>query len=333
MDHRIRQLPPFDADVVSWFQHIEAAFVAFPDITDDQKYHAIVTAIPTAIAARIAPTLSALPNEGKYLAVKKALLRALGQTREYHLHALEEVRYDGGRPSLLLQRLQALNAAAEDPYSAEMLRFRWLALLPTSLRVLLATSSSNTLQECGHLADSIFFAQRLQPVPPDRVQNASVSSLCGASTPASVTVSSAPFPLNPQCSVSAFPYPAMQGVMPPVYSVRYANGAPTPARVSEDNVYSPLNSSHSDSVLTDPALLGAVSLPRAAPSTSVPASERLEARLSALEVSLEKLHSSRAAFPSRQTPQYCYYHRRFGEAARNCESPCTWSGNGRRGGR
>ena len=62
MDNRTRhQLPPFHADVASWFQHIEAVFAAFPDYTDDQKYYATVVAIPTAIASRIAPTLAALP--------------------------------------------------------------------------------------------------------------------------------------------------------------------------------------------------------------------------------------------------------------------------------
>ena len=328
MDQRIRQLPAFDEDITSWFQHIEATFAAFPDITDDQKYHAVIIAIPTAIAARIAPTLAALPTEDKYVAVKHALLRALGQTREYHIHALDEVRYDGDRPSLLLHRLQALNAAAGNPYSADMVKFRWLALLPASLRVLLTASSATTLQDCGNIADSIFLAQRIQPVPSDSVRNASVAPR------ASVIDNSAPSSLNPQCSVSTVPDPAMQGMMPPVYSVRYKSGAPTHPSVSDISVSLPLNSIHSGSVLPDPAMLGAVSQPSrgATPSTSDPASERLEARLAALEESLERLHSSRVTSPPRRAP-HCYYHRRFGEAARNCEAPCQWAGNGRRGGR
>ena len=145
MDSRVRQLPPFHTDITGWFQHIEAAFAAFPDYTDDQKYHAVVVSIPTDVAVRIAPTLANLPAEGKYKAVKQALIQALGHTRESHLHALEGVRYDGCRPSLLLQRLQTLNTAAGAPYSEEMVRFRWLALLPTSLRVLLTTAATDTL--------------------------------------------------------------------------------------------------------------------------------------------------------------------------------------------
>ena len=139
--------------------HLDAVFAASGDLTDEQKYYAIIISIPTHVATRIKPTLAALPQEFKYQALKDALLKALWPTRESHLHALEGARYDGRRASLL-HRLQALNIAAKNLYSEDMVRFRWLALLPAFLRVLLTTYAATTLQECGNLADSIFFAQQ-----------------------------------------------------------------------------------------------------------------------------------------------------------------------------
>ena len=85
------RLPPYNPDITSWLNHIEATFAAFTGLTDQQKYHAVIVAIPTQVAAQVAPTLANLPEEGKYVAVKKALLRVLGQSQESHLHALENV--------------------------------------------------------------------------------------------------------------------------------------------------------------------------------------------------------------------------------------------------
>ena len=36
-------------------------------------------------------------------------------------------------------------------------------------------------------------------------------------------------------------------------------------------------------------------------------------------------------FPMLTQDKLCYYHRTFGEAARQCRQPCTWSGNDQAG--
>lgn len=148
MDNCLQQLLPFHNNVTIWLKYIDTVFATTPALTDDQKYYATVIPIPTAIASSIAPTLTSLP-ENKYLAVKEALLNALGLTQEYHLHALESVQYDGSHLSLLLQHLQALNATTGHPYSSEMLGFQWLSLLPLSTWLLLADSSIKTIQNTG----------------------------------------------------------------------------------------------------------------------------------------------------------------------------------------
>ena len=35
--------------------------------------------------------------------------------------------------------------------------------------------------------------------------------------------------------------------------------------------------------------------------------------------------------PTVPQDKLCYYHRKFGESARQCRDPCTWSGNGQAG--
>ena len=306
MDNCVRQLPAFHADIAGWFQHIEAAFAASKDLTDDQKYYAVIVSIPTHVATRVAPTLGALPAEGKYQALKTALLHALGPTRESSLHALEGVRYEGGRPSLLLQQLQALNTAAENPYSENMVRFRWLALLPVSLRVLLTASATATLQAAGDLADSIFFAQQQQPlVRPDSAQyaNAHVNS---------VVTQCIPSPLVPQCSDTR--------------SVRdTSSGRDKSAFAPTDTAAPPC-----DPFVPPHALLGAVRGPQ--PPSPAQSLARVEARLAALEETLSKLQPPRSRPPGLGAPRVCFSHRRFGSAARNCEAPCSWTGNGRREG-
>ena len=39
----------------------------------------------------------------------------------------------------------------------------------------------------------------------------------------------------------------------------------------------------------------------------------------------------KAKSPEGHKDTLCYYHRRFGESARQCRDPCTWSGNGQAG--
>ena len=312
MDNCVRQLPPFNTDIAGWFQHIEAAFAASTDLTDDQKYYAVIVSIPTHVATRIAPTLAALPSEGRYQALKQALLQALGPTRESHLHALEGARYEGGRPSLLLQRLQALNTAAESPYSEDMVRFRWLALLPASLRVLLTTSAPKSLQDCGNLADSIFFAQQQQQlVQPDSAPYATphVNSVVNQCSPSF---------LDPLCSA----------------------GVTDGSRVRHSSELSPAATvapSRDFPQATD-AVLGAVLDPRLRQPQSQAGQDpaqslaRLADQIAGLQATLARLQPLHTPSQAREAPGYCFYHRKFGAAARNCQAPCSWAGNGRRGG-
>lgn len=65
------------------------------------------------------------------------------------------------------------------------------------------------------------------------------------------------------------------------------------------------------------------------PATTPPT----EARLSAVEAALRRIEAAVATQPHSTRHRYCFYHARFGAAARNCQPPCEWSGNGMWGSR
>ncbi|KAG0713851.1 hypothetical protein GWK47_015281 [Chionoecetes opilio] len=49
--------------------------------------------------------------------------------------------------------------------------------------------------------------------------------------------------------------------------------------------------------------------------------------LSDIVSTIQRLEAAFSALHSPTSCKYCYYHGRFGAAARNCQPPCLWSGN------
>ncbi|KAG0722246.1 hypothetical protein GWK47_044853 [Chionoecetes opilio] len=62
-------------------------------------------------------------------------------------------------------------------------------------------------------------------------------------------------------------------------------------------------------------------------------SSSTDARLSDMASAIQRLEATFSALHSPTSRKYCYYHGRFGAAARNCQPPCSFSGNGQRGSR
>lgn len=77
--------------------------------------------------------------------------------------------------------------------------------------------------------------------------------------------------------------------------------------------------------------------PVSSPSSDIQQLREEVARLTSLVQSMSSRHRSprksrrRSASPAAQSnndqPTLCWYHHKFGEAARNCKAPCSWSGN------
>lgn len=290
------QLPVFTYDINTWLMHLEASWTGSTNITDLHKFQAVVRAIPADVAARIAPVLRTPPEDGKYEAVKTALVNALGKSSEAYIVELDSLQYDGGRPSVFLSRLQNLNWAAGSPLSDEILRYRHTSLMPPYVRQQLATLRGPiTLQEYAEIVDKVHATYTwTQPPPPSHL---------------------------------AYAYNTVGGFNAPAFSA-FSNPSAfyTPSAPSAFNTHSALNAP-SATTLHHTRFLNAVERPEALTHSS-----SMDARLAEMTKAIQRLE---AAMSDRHTPaqrRYCFYHDTFGAAARKCHPPCDFSGNGRRGG-
>lgn len=163
----ILNVPAFTFDVSTWFLQLEAVWSGVTDLTDQQRYQAVVRALPTEVAARLASILAEPPTEKKYEAIKSALMTAFGRTHEAYFSSLDTVRFEGGRPSALLARMTDLNRAAGQPLSDPMLRYRHANLMPHPVRVqLAAVHHTLSAAEYSRLVDKVYDAHMASPSPP-----------------------------------------------------------------------------------------------------------------------------------------------------------------------
>ena len=274
----VLSVPAFTYDVATWCLQLEAVWSGVTDLTDQQKYQAVVRALPAEVAARLASVLAKPPADKKYEAVKSALTAAFGRSPEAYFSALDTARFDGGRPSSFLAQMVDLNRAAGHPLSDAMLRYRHANLMPHPVRVQLAgVDQTLHTDEYSRLVDRVYDAHRTSyPTTPGHPAHPSP-------TP----------PGDPPCTCGAS---------------RPAHRVPVPPHVAVHRIQ--------------------------APEAAAPDTAAAEARLAAVEASLQRLEAALTRSHATQRSRYCFYHTRFGTAARNCQPPCDWSfqGNGQRGG-
>ncbi|KAG0720799.1 hypothetical protein GWK47_047705 [Chionoecetes opilio] len=261
--------------------HLEASGAGSPGNHGSPQVQALVRAIPSDVAARISSMLMAPPADGKYEALKTALVRALGRSCEAYvaeLDAIDTLQYDGRRPSAFLSRMQDLNRAAGFPLSEAMLRYRHTSLMPHAVRVQLAgLRGPVTPNEYAELVDNIHAAYITFPPP----------------------------------------------LPPPHYSC---------ACSASDRVRAPAVFTPGDTPAGSTKFLSALERPgaRGGHGNALAHSSSTDARLSDMASAIQRLEVAFSAHHSPISHKYCYYHGRFGAAARNCQPPCSWSGNDQR---
>ena len=277
-------VPSFTHDARTWFTQLEASWHGLTDITDLSKFHTVVRGLPAEVASRISDTLAAPPAEGKYEAIKSAVISALGKTRDAYFMELESIQLEGRRPSALLTTMEDLNRAAGRPLSDELLRFRHARLMPQAIRVqLAAVRGSMSTKEYGELVDGIYDAH-----------------------------------------IDASPPVAAHACE---YRVNFATLQPTaPAGPSSPCI--------AKVTTTTPVREASPNLPsHTRPDTAAGPQDDTAARLARVEQTLLQLQLSLDPRQQHTSLELCYYHRRFGTAARNCRFPCAHQGNGQGGGR
>lgn len=157
-DERVARLavkaPPFWPERPElWFAQLEGQFTLTGVTTDVTKYSYVLTHIETRYAREIRDIVTRPPAEGKYEAVKTALIQRLTATQEQRTRQLLEHEELGDRkPSQFLRHLRTL---ADANIPEQLLRTLWMGRLPTQVQVILATCTTDRIEDVAEQADCI----------------------------------------------------------------------------------------------------------------------------------------------------------------------------------
>ena len=129
-------------------------------IIDQTKFDYIITALDNRAAAEVKAVLLNPPEQGKYNALKTALLNAFGKSQLQKDAELINISGLGDKkPSAFLRYLESLNNDADT-----LRRVFFLAQLPSQVRAILAAQEFPNLQELALAADRIIEANELLPI-------------------------------------------------------------------------------------------------------------------------------------------------------------------------
>ncbi|KAL7304184.1 hypothetical protein TKK_0003382 [Trichogramma kaykai] len=134
-----------------YFFQVESLFHIHHVTNDATKYHMVVAMLDPESITEVSDIIRAPPREDKYNTLKETLLRRLTDPPDVQLHQLlPGVELGDKRPSQLLLHMRTL---AGSRVSDDILRVRWLDLLPEQTRRLLLLIRNQSLDELAAVAD------------------------------------------------------------------------------------------------------------------------------------------------------------------------------------
>nr|XP_042907017.1 uncharacterized protein LOC122271093 [Parasteatoda tepidariorum] len=135
-----------------WFLQLEAQFANGNITRDLTKYNIVVASLDENVLDFVEDILLNPPMNGKYDALKNALLSRLTDSEEARLKkVLTTLNLGDKRPSDLLRQMKGL---AENSISEELLKSLWLQRLPQQVQAILSISS-DSLDKMAEMADKI----------------------------------------------------------------------------------------------------------------------------------------------------------------------------------
>ncbi|XP_036144358.1 uncharacterized protein LOC118646148 [Monomorium pharaonis] len=148
------RLPPFWPDEPElWFAQLEGQFALCKINRDVEKYAYALSKLEPKQAREVKDIITQPPETEKYEALKKALIQRLTDSQDNRMRQLLEREEIGDRkPSQFLRYLKAL---AEATVSSELLRTLWLGRLLHPMQAILATRTTDELDEVAEQADRI----------------------------------------------------------------------------------------------------------------------------------------------------------------------------------
>ena len=125
-------------------------------VSDDlDKFYQLIPRLPVSLVHTLQPIIHNPPKENAYDALKAAILGELAPNLRDRLDGLfKSLRLGDQKPSLLLREMRT--AAGPGGVSDELLRELWLARLPESLQVILASTPEQSLDGMASSAGSLF---------------------------------------------------------------------------------------------------------------------------------------------------------------------------------
>lgn len=154
------KLPEFwTSDAELWFLTIDSLFRKNRITSQLSKFDHVVAALPQHTAAVIRDILRAPPEDEPYNILKRELIRRTTASEQRRLQQLLTTEELGDRkPSELLRRMQQLLGDRVDTLDGSILRELFFQRLPEQVRMILVTSSSESLETLASMADKIMDA-------------------------------------------------------------------------------------------------------------------------------------------------------------------------------
>lgn len=149
----IKSQPFYESDPELWFITVESQFAARKITADKTMYNHVVANLNFKAANEVKSLLKEPYVEGKYYALKKALIDAFATSATERIKQLLSNEELGDRkPSLLLSKMQQL---AENAVSDEFIKSLWIQRLPETARQILS-ASNDTLENLAKMADRVW---------------------------------------------------------------------------------------------------------------------------------------------------------------------------------
>lgn len=148
------RLPPFwRASPDLWFLQVESQFQVHRITSDSAQYHLVVSTLDHDTIGEVSDVIRSPPENERYKYIKTTILARLTDSPDAQLHKLlTSVELGDRRPSQLLRHMRSL---AGSRVGDEVLRVKWLDLLPQHTRRMLLLIKGQTLEELAAVADEV----------------------------------------------------------------------------------------------------------------------------------------------------------------------------------
>ena len=152
-----RKIPPFwPADPQIWFAQVEAQFSTRGISSERTKFDHVVASLAPKYIQEVSDLVLSPPSATPYATLKAQLIQRTAASEQKRLQQLFHSEDLGDRkPTQLLHQMQQLMGDKVSTTDNSFLRELFLQRLPANVRMVLASTETNELQDLAQLADKV----------------------------------------------------------------------------------------------------------------------------------------------------------------------------------